>query len=132
MYLVPHPPFLARLLRKEVFISRRITMLCYSKMNSKVVKYDLTKRRRRIFDVDDGDNIRAITVIDPNAELISILSNPVSDSIIYYSGYQWKWTPDFKFLRIYDGASAFYLTEEEARRIKDITETQSERVGNHV
>lgn len=122
IYLVPRPPFVARLLRKEISLSDRVTMLCYSKASGKLVKCDLTKKRRRIFDVVDGDNIRAITIIDPNAELNSILSTPDSESIVYYSGYQWKWTPDYKFLRVYDGASAFYLTAEEALRIKEKTQ----------
>lgn len=117
IYLVPRPPFVARLTRNDVVISDRLIMVCYSKANGEMSKFDLSKIRRRVFDVEDGDNIRAIRVIQPNNELISILSIPDSETIIYYSGYQWKWTADYEFLRAFDGASAFYLTSEESRKI---------------
>jgi hypothetical protein len=95
------------------------------------VKCDLIKKRRRSFDIAPGDNIRAITIIDPDSDLYSILSVPDSETILYFSGYQWKWTPDKASVKAIDGASAFYLTAGEARRVMEIIASEKNSRLDH-
>lgn len=124
LYFLLRPPFLARLLRRAIPLSDRITATFYSKENGHLVKCDLTKNSRWKSNLTSGDNIRAVTVIEPDDRLCSILSIPDSVSIVYFSGYQWKWTPDHSVLRMYDGASAFHLKYEEATELCDLIKGQ--------
>lgn len=117
--LVPKFPFFARLTCTEISISDRFRTVCYSKPGCRLVKFDLIKKQRWFrSSVADGDNIHAIMIAGPNADLLSILSIPDSETLIWFRGYQWKWTKDHEYLRVYDEASAFWLTAEEACRLK--------------
>jgi hypothetical protein len=139
VYLIPVPPFLARLQVEEVKIGSRLVLFRYSKANGKPIKYQLCIAKDGLkVDPDGAKFLRGpllsrIQFLAPDPEFISFLMAEDVTNLPYAgwpqrknSGpfmclgrYDWHWQDDGKYLAAFDDSHRFILENREARLLAE-------------
>lgn len=137
VYLVPFPPFLARLKADEINLSDRIKLLRYRKSTGETVKYCLltVKARPKVY---QNAAMRSIQFAKPDHGFLSFLmledtsdlpyvgwpSRKNSGPFVTMGGYEWHWEDDGMRLVAYDGLASFTLETEEAKALARVMDAQ--------
>lgn len=139
-YLVPHPPFITRLVVEQVKLSNRMKLLRYMRKDGKVVKYQvnlLGTHRPKIhqsllrdieFHFPDRDFVAFLLTHDvSNLPYLGWPQRKDSGPLVRFGAYEWVWQEGGKRLVAYDDLPGFILENEEARRLGRIIEDDSRR-----
>lgn len=138
VYLVPFPPFLARLQVEEVEIGSRLVLRRYKKANGKTAKYLLRIAKGGLKIDPDGDSFWRGPLLGgvqftPDPEfLLFLLAEDVtnlpyvgwpymknSGPFMRLGRYDWHWLQDGKYLVALDDGHRFVLENREARLLAD-------------
>lgn len=134
IFLVGHPPFVARLTAEKVKLSDRIEVTRFRRRNGKIVKYQLSLLgihrpkiyhnallRDILFHFPDQDFVSFLLTDDvTNLPFVGWPQQKDSGPFMRFGAYDWVWRKNGKDLVATDEGGTFTFSNEEARCLGDI------------